>query len=72
MIYMGVVIKDKKWYESTTIWINLIGVIVIVLEYFVQSNLIDPEIGTIILGAINMLNRVRGKESTPPIEKAII
>ena len=65
----------KKWYESSTVWINLIGVITVVLDLVVKTKLIpDADVVTIIVAVLNILNRFRVQPSTDvkAIEKSIV
>lgn len=65
--------EPKKWYESTTIWINAAGILLIVLQVVLQTNIgIDPDVQAIILAVINILNRIRGSKPAQPIEKSLI
>ena len=67
------VVTPKMWYQSTTIWINVAGIAVIVLQLLLGMNLgIDPDVQAIILAIINILNRVRGSMPTQPIEKSLV
>lgn len=52
----------KNWYESRTVWFNLLGLLVVVLEYLGQINLIDPELLGGLLGLGNVLLRFRTNE----------
>ena len=67
--------KEKKWYESTTLWINLVGILTIGLELVVKSNLIpDADVVAIIVSILNILNRFRvtGNAKVAAIEKSIV
>ncbi|MCK9370743.1 hypothetical protein M0R04_12610 [Candidatus Dojkabacteria bacterium] len=67
--------KEKKWYESSTLWINLLGVVAVVLGLVVDSNLIpDADVLAIITAVLNIINRFRvtGNVKVPAIEKSII
>ena len=64
---------EKKWYQSSTIWINLLGIVVTVLELVVASNLIpDPEIIALIVAILNILNRFKAPKKVLPIEKSVL
>lgn len=68
-------IKEKKWYQSSTVWLNLIGFIVPVLDMVVKTNLIqDKEVFALILAVLNILNRFRVSPSQPaqPLSKKVI
>lgn len=65
---------EKKWYQSSTIWINLLGVLVVVLDLVIKTNLIpDPDVVAIVVAILNILNRFRVKptEKVMSIEKTI-
>jgi len=54
----------KSWFASTTIWLNLVGIVVILLQVILGSNLvIDPEIQALILAILNLLNRFRTRSA---------
>ena len=66
---------EKKWYESSTIWINLAGIVAVILEAVLESNFIpDKDVTGIIFLALNILNRFRVKpsEKIGAIEKTVI
>lgn len=66
--------KEKKWYQSSTIWINLVGIFTIGLELAVKSNLIpDADVVAIIVSVLNILNRFRVQKPSDvqSIEKSI-
>lgn len=52
----------KKWYESRTLWFNLVGLLVVVLEYFSQVNWFDPQLLATLLGLGNAVLRFRTSE----------
>lgn len=67
--------KEKKWFSSTTIWINLIGFLVPILDLLVQTNFIqDKEFYALIIAVINILNRFRvsPKDPVQPMSKSVI
>lgn len=67
------VVEAKKWYQSSTLWINIAGIAAMVLELVVKTNLIpDPEVIAIIVAVLNILNRFRAPKIVQPIEKSII
>lgn len=52
----------KDWYKSSTIWLNLAGIVAVILELVLESNLIpDEDITGIIFLLLNILNRFRVK-----------
>ena len=62
----------KKWYESSTILINIIGIIVLALNFIITSNLIpDPEVVALIVAILNILNRFRAPKKVDSIEKSV-
>lgn len=51
---------SKPWWKSSTILINLVGVIVLGLTYVVDSGLTnDQDLVALILAIVNILNRLR-------------
>jgi len=66
---------EKKWYQSSTLWLNFAGIVAMVIELAVNSNLIpDPEVVGILVGILNILNRFRVKpnEKVGAIEKSVV
>lgn len=56
----------KPWYKSSTIWLNIIGAVVIFLQYVVVNRIIiDPDILALIMAILNIFNRLR---TTLPIQ----
>mgnify|MGYP001611994866 CR=1 FL=1 len=53
---------EKKWYESRTLWFNVLGLILVVLEYIGTINVIDPQIIATGLAMGNGLLRFRTNE----------
>ena len=54
------VLSEKPFWESTTLWINALGIVAIVLELIVKTELIpDADIVAIIVAILNILNRFR-------------
>ena len=57
-------ITSKPWWESSTIWINLAGIVALVLEVVISSNLVpDPEIIGLIVAILNIINRFRAPKT---------
>lgn len=53
-------IPTKPFWKSTTLWINFVGILIVVLQLIVNTNVLpDKEVVTIILAVINILNRFR-------------
>lgn len=56
------ILKSKPFWKSSTLWINVLGIIVIALDLVVKSNLIpDPDVVAIIVAVLNIINRFRGQ-----------
>jgi uncharacterized membrane protein len=50
----------KPWYKSSTIWINLAGILALVIDFIVRSNAIpDADVIAILVAIANILNRLR-------------
>ena len=55
---LNMAITEKPWYQSSTIWINLAGLLALVLDFVVQSGKIpDADIIAILLAIINIIRR---------------
>jgi len=60
----------KMWYQSSTVWINLAGVGVILLQVLSGTDFgLDPDVQAIILAVVNILNRFRTQK---PIERKVL
>ena len=56
--------NGKSWLASSTIWLNLVGVVVIALQLITSTNfVVDPEIQALLLAVLNLANRFRTKKS---------
>ena len=65
--------KTKMWWESSTVWINLVGALVVALKLVVDSNLIpDADVTAIVVALLNILNRFRAPKVVLPIEKKLV
>jgi hypothetical protein len=65
-----VAIAEKPWYKSSTIWINVAGMIALVLDFIVRSGTIpDADVIAIILAIINIIRRFQAPKV---IEKLVI
>lgn len=60
----------KKWYQSKTVWLNTIGLGIVILQYFGEIDLIDPQYLGIILGFANIAIRIL--KTDQPIEKKLL
>lgn len=47
----------KKWYESKTLWINIFGFLIVVMEYAGTINIGDPEALAAGIAVINVILR---------------
>jgi hypothetical protein len=66
---------EKKWWQSTTLWINILGIIAIGIELVVKSNSIpDADVTAILVAVLNIINRLRltSASEVKPIERSII
>ena len=50
--------KTKFWWESKTLWLNIVGLVVVMLEYFGQIKLIDPTLLATIMTIVNFILRL--------------
>lgn len=53
----------KPFWKSSTLWLNVVGILVIGLQYITDKNLLDPDFQTLALAVLNLINRFR--TSTP-------
>lgn len=59
----------KKWYESKTIWVNVLTLVIAILTTVVASDVIPPEIVLYITGiAVPILNVILRFVTDTPIE----
>lgn len=58
----------KKWYESKTMWANLVGGVIVLLEYVGTINVVDPEVLAGVLIVVNIVLRV---VTSQPIARTI-
>ena len=59
---------SKPFYKSSTVLINLVGLVVLVLDFVVQSNFIpDAEIVALVVAVLNILNRLRAPKRIQPL-----
>ena len=47
----------KEFWKSKTFWVNAIGLVIIVVQYFGSISIIQPEVLAGILGALNFVLR---------------
>lgn len=51
-------IQTKDWWKSTTVWINLAGMLALVLDFIVRSGaVVDADVIAIILAVVNIIRR---------------
>jgi len=56
--------ETKLWYQSKTMWINIIGALFVLLQYFADQKLVDPILVTTVLAVGNMaLRLIKGEQS---------
>jgi hypothetical protein len=60
--------KAKGWWRSTTVWVNLVPVIILVIEYVTKTYVIDPDVVAILTAIANILNRIRAPQSVQPLK----
>lgn len=64
-------VQAKFFWQSSTFWINFAGILVIVLDLVVHSNLIpDGDVVAIILAVINILRRFQAPKVIQPLKVA--
>lgn len=62
----------KKWYKSSTIWINVAGVVILALEFSIASFKFSPEVVALAVAVLNILNRFRAPKRVASIEKSLV
>ena len=56
-------VKTKAFWQSSTLWINVIGVVAVVLTMVVNSGIVeDTEVVALIVAVLNIANRFRKVE----------
>lgn len=60
----------KKWYESKTVLFNLLGLIVVVLQYLGSIKALEPHLVETILIGVNMVLRITS--TAQPVEKTLL
>lgn len=56
--------EKKMWYESKTLWINIISIVLVLLQRFADQKLVDPNIVITVLAVGNMaLRLIKGEQS---------
>lgn len=66
---------NKKWYESSTLWINLSAIVLVGLDFVLQDGTIsNPDVIAIVAALANIIRRLQIKpnEKIGAIEKAVI
>jgi hypothetical protein len=53
----------KKWYESSTLWVNIIPLVLLVLDYFIRTSA-DAQVIALLTAIANIINRLRVTEPT--------
>ena len=52
--------KTKPFWQSTTLWINVAGIVALILSMVVNTGIIaDPQWIALIVAVLNILNRFR-------------
>ena len=52
--------KSKPFWMSSTLWINFLGLVALVLNYFIKNVFIpDPDLIALLVAVANILNRFR-------------
>ncbi len=67
--------KEKKWYQSSTMWINLAGVVAVALDMVIDAKLIpDADVIAIMVAVLNIVNRFRVQKPSDvkAIEKSLV
>ena len=49
---------SKKWYQSKTLWVNVVTLAITIITTLITQNIIAPEIGAAVLGVANIILRL--------------
>jgi hypothetical protein len=55
--------KTKKWYKSKTFWFNTISVGLVLVDQFLELNILSIEVHGIIMGIGNIILRLFATDS---------
>ena len=55
----SVVAPSKPWYESWTIWLNILGIVALILQSLLSDQLIPYKYQAVVLGLLNIYQRVK-------------
>ena len=58
----------KPFYRSSTLWLNVVGIAVIAIQFVVDKNLVDADLQALLLAVLNLANRFR---TTGPVTMKI-
>ncbi len=61
----------KMWYQSKTLWINILGAVVVLLQYALDQKLVDPALVTTLLAVLNLVLRLKKGEQETEIAKKL-
>lgn len=53
------VVVAKPFWKSTTLWLNVLAVAVVALQYITDKHLLQPEYEALILAVLNIVNRFK-------------
>ena len=48
----------KNWYQSKTLWVNVLAIVGMVAEYLIAHQIYSPETHAIMLAVINLFLRI--------------
>ena len=61
------IVLKKPFWKSTTLWINVLGVLAIALDV-VAKTVVDPDAIAILLALANIINRFRVSNTVQPLK----
>lgn len=47
----------KSWYKSKTMWLNILSIVVVIIQYYTDTNVIPLELQVPIVAIINIFLR---------------
>ena len=54
--------RIKKWYASKTLWINILAIIGIIAQQYMDKSIMTPEFQALLIPVINVFLRAVTKE----------
>lgn len=53
-------VTSKPFWQSSTLWINVLGIVALVLNFLLVGHVIvDPQVVALLVAVLNIINRLR-------------